>query len=125
MGGRSGPGHPDGRTVAERRGRHGRLGLSDRGRQPGSRKGAECRGPLFQGRRVRTRQYQRDALGDWRGQGVMRQFVSGNLNYSSWSIRPLLVSRKVGLPVEEVIVPLDFPETTAQLKAISPNIGRT
>ena len=50
----------------------------------------------------------------------MRQFVSGNLNYSSWSIRPLLVSRKVGLPVEEVIVPLDFPETTAQLKAISP-----
>lgn len=50
----------------------------------------------------------------------MRQFVSGNLNYSSWSIRPLLVSRKVGLPVEEVVVPLDFPETTAQLKAISP-----
>jgi glutathione S-transferase len=50
----------------------------------------------------------------------MRQFVSGNLNYSSWSIRPLLVSRKVDLPVEEVIVPLDFPETTAQLKAISP-----
>jgi len=50
----------------------------------------------------------------------MRQFVSGNLNYSSWSIRPLLVSRKVGLPVEEIIVPLDFPETTAELKAISP-----
>lgn len=50
----------------------------------------------------------------------MRQFVSGNLNYSSWSIRPLLVSRKVQLPVEEVIVPLDFPETTAQLKTISP-----
>ncbi|MBA4338001.1 MAG: glutathione S-transferase [Hyphomonas sp.] len=50
----------------------------------------------------------------------MRQFVSGNLNYSSWSIRPLLVARKVNLPVEEVIVPLDFPETTAQLKALSP-----
>jgi glutathione S-transferase len=50
----------------------------------------------------------------------MRRFVSGNLNYSSWSIRPLLVARKVGLPVEEVIVPLDFPETTAQLKALSP-----
>jgi glutathione S-transferase len=50
----------------------------------------------------------------------MRQFVSGNLNYSSWSIRPLLVARKVGLPVEEVIVPLDFPETTAKLKSISP-----
>ncbi|MEQ9505423.1 MAG: glutathione S-transferase [Hyphomonas sp.] len=50
----------------------------------------------------------------------MKQFVSGNLNYSSWSIRPLLVSRRAGLPVEEIIVPLDFPETTAQLKAISP-----
>lgn len=50
----------------------------------------------------------------------MRQFVSGNLNYSSWSIRPLLVARKVALPVEEIIVPLDFPETTARLKAISP-----
>ena len=33
----------------------------------------------------------------------MRRFISGNLNYSSWSIRPLLVARKVGLPVEEVI----------------------
>ena len=50
----------------------------------------------------------------------MRQFVSGNLNYSSWSIRPLLVARKVGLPVEEIIVPLDFPETSAKLKSISP-----
>ncbi|MCA8900950.1 MAG: glutathione S-transferase family protein [Hyphomonas sp.] len=50
----------------------------------------------------------------------MRQLVLGNLNYSSWSIRPLLVARKVGLPVEEVIVPLDFPETSARLKEISP-----
>jgi len=50
----------------------------------------------------------------------MRQFVSGNLNYSSWSIRPLLVARKVSLPVEEVIVPLDFLETTARLKALCP-----
>ncbi len=50
----------------------------------------------------------------------MRQFISGNLNYSSWSIRPLLVARKVGLPVEEVIVPLDFPDTAAKLKALSP-----
>ncbi|MBI1253611.1 MAG: glutathione S-transferase [Hyphomonas sp.] len=50
----------------------------------------------------------------------MRRFVSGNLNYSSWSIRPLLVARKVNLPVEEVILPLDFPETTTQLKALSP-----
>ncbi|MEZ6012634.1 MAG: glutathione S-transferase family protein [Hyphomonas sp.] len=50
----------------------------------------------------------------------MRQLILGNLNYSSWSIRPLMVARKVGLPVEEVIVPLDFPETTARLREISP-----
>ena len=49
----------------------------------------------------------------------MRQLVLGNLNYSSWSIRPLMAARKVGLPVEEIIVPLDFPETTARLKEIS------
>ena len=50
----------------------------------------------------------------------MRQLVLGNLNYSSWSIRPLLAARRVGLPVEEVIVPLDFPDTSAKLKEISP-----
>ena len=50
----------------------------------------------------------------------MRHLVLGNLNYSSWSIRPLLVARHVGLPVEEIIVPLDFPETSAKLKEISP-----
>ncbi|MFT5774309.1 glutathione S-transferase family protein [Hyphomonas sp.] len=50
----------------------------------------------------------------------MRQLVLGNLNYSSWSIRPLLVARRVGLPVEEVVVPLDFPDTRAKLKEISP-----
>lgn len=50
----------------------------------------------------------------------MRKFVSGNLNYSSWSIRPLLAVRKAGLGIEEEIIPLDFPETTARLRAISP-----
>lgn len=50
----------------------------------------------------------------------MRKFVSGNLNYSSWSIRPLLAVRKAGLGIEEEIIPLDFPETTARLKETSP-----
>ena len=50
----------------------------------------------------------------------MRKFISGNLNYSSWSIRPLLAVRKAGLGIEEEILPLDFPETTARLKEISP-----
>lgn len=51
----------------------------------------------------------------------MRRFVSGNLNYSSWSIRALLVARHVGLAAEEEIVPLDFPDTTARLAEISPS----
>lgn len=50
----------------------------------------------------------------------MRLFVSGNINYSSWSIRALLVARQVGLEADEEIVPLDFPDTTARLAAISP-----
>ncbi|MFN3609300.1 MAG: glutathione S-transferase [Hyphomonas sp.] len=50
----------------------------------------------------------------------MRKFISGNLNYSSWSIRPLLAVRKANLGIEEEILPLDFPETTARLKQISP-----
>lgn len=50
----------------------------------------------------------------------MRLFVSGNLNYSSWSIRALLMARHVGLEAREEIVPLDFPDTSARLAAISP-----
>ena len=50
----------------------------------------------------------------------MRKFVSGNLNYSSWSIRALLMVRHLGLEVEEEIVPLGFPDTTARLAEISP-----
>ncbi|MFN4024266.1 MAG: glutathione S-transferase [Hyphomonas sp.] len=50
----------------------------------------------------------------------MRKFLSGNLNYSSWSIRPLLAIRKAGLGIEEEVIPLDFPETTERLKQVSP-----
>ncbi len=50
----------------------------------------------------------------------MRKFVSGNINYSSWSIRALLMVRHLGLDVKEEIVPLDFPDTTKRLAEISP-----
>ena len=43
------------------------------------------------------------------------QLILGNLNYSSWSIRAVLVARACGLEIEEKIVPLGFPETRAQL----------
>lgn len=51
----------------------------------------------------------------------MKRFVSGNLNYSSWSIRALLMARHVGLDAEEEILPLEFPETTARLAELSPS----
>lgn len=50
----------------------------------------------------------------------MRKLVLGNVNYSSWSIRALLVARKTGLKLTEEVIPLDFPETSAQLRMISP-----
>ena len=51
---------------------------------------------------------------------MTRTFLSGNLNYSSWSIRPLMVIRRAGLAVTEEVIPLDFPESMARLKAASP-----
>ena len=50
----------------------------------------------------------------------MRKFVSGNLNYSSWSIRALLMARHVELDAVEEIVPLDMPDTVERLSALSP-----
>lgn len=45
------------------------------------------------------------------------QIISGNLNYSSWSIRGVLVARASGLDIPEKIVPLGFPETREELIA--------
>ncbi|MEE2878150.1 MAG: glutathione S-transferase [Pseudomonadota bacterium] len=50
----------------------------------------------------------------------MRAFVSGNLNYSSWSIRALLVARQIGLEAEEKIIPLDMADTVKRISAFSP-----
>lgn len=50
----------------------------------------------------------------------MRKFVSGNLNYSSWSIRALLMARHVGLEADEEVIPLDMPDTVERLSALSP-----
>lgn len=50
----------------------------------------------------------------------MRRFISGNLNYSSWSIRPLLVLRRSGLDVGEEVIPLDRPGSSERLLQLSP-----
>ena len=47
--------------------------------------------------------------------------VIGNKAYSSWSLRAWLGTRLAGADVEEVVVPLDRPETRAAIAAHSPS----
>jgi glutathione S-transferase len=45
----------------------------------------------------------------------------GNKNYSSWSLRGWLAAKLCGEPFDEVLVPLDTPETRASILAFSPS----
>ena len=47
--------------------------------------------------------------------------VVGNKNYSSWSLRAWLVLKQTGVPFEEIVIPLDQPETKEKLRAHSPS----
>jgi len=47
--------------------------------------------------------------------------VIGNKNYSSWSLRPWLVLRQMGVPFTEVRIPLYRADTLAELAAWSPS----
>jgi glutathione S-transferase len=47
--------------------------------------------------------------------------VIGNKNYSSWSLRGWLMARIAGIEFDEVIVPLDLPETRAAIRKHSPS----
>jgi glutathione S-transferase len=47
--------------------------------------------------------------------------VIGNKNYSSWSLRPWLVLRQIGVPFGEVRIPLYRPDTLGELRAWSPS----
>ena len=52
--------------------------------------------------------------------------VIGNKNYSSWSLRGWLMARIAGIEFEEVVVPLDLPETQPddpQALAVGPRAG--
>jgi glutathione S-transferase len=44
----------------------------------------------------------------------------GNKNYSSWSLRPWILLRHLGLTFEERLIPLGTPEFTRDIAAISP-----
>jgi len=45
----------------------------------------------------------------------------GNKNYSSWSLRPWLALKQTGAPFEEVMIPLDQPDSIATLRRHSPS----
>ncbi|UYN98050.1 MAG: glutathione S-transferase family protein [Enhydrobacter sp.] len=47
--------------------------------------------------------------------------VIGNKNYSSWSLRGWLMVKMAGLDFEEVLVPLDLPETQPTIRKHSPS----
>ena len=49
-----------------------------------------------------------------------RLLVIGNKNYSSWSLRPWLLLRQLGLPFTEERIALDQPDTRARILARSP-----
>ncbi|MCT8972665.1 glutathione S-transferase family protein [Microbaculum marinisediminis] len=50
----------------------------------------------------------------------MLTLVIGNKNYSSWSLRPWLAMRHFEIPFEEVLIPLDQPDTKTRILAQSP-----
>jgi len=44
----------------------------------------------------------------------------GNHNYSSWSLRPWILLRHLGLAFDAVVIPLDQPDTRARIEAVNP-----
>jgi glutathione S-transferase len=51
---------------------------------------------------------------------VLLKIVIGNKNFSSWSLRPWLVLKHFGIPFEEILIPLDQPNTRLQIEKFSP-----
>ncbi|TAJ84281.1 glutathione S-transferase family protein [Reyranella sp.] len=47
--------------------------------------------------------------------------VIGNKNYSSWSLRGWLMAKIAGIEFDEIVVPLDRPETLATIRKHSPS----
>ncbi|MBM3531789.1 MAG: glutathione S-transferase family protein [Alphaproteobacteria bacterium] len=47
--------------------------------------------------------------------------IVGNKNYSSWSMRPWLALKRTGAAFEEIVIPLDRPETRAEIFKHSPS----
>lgn len=45
--------------------------------------------------------------------------IIGNRNYSSWSLRAWLALRAAGIDFDEVVIPLDLPDTKAHIRSFS------
>jgi len=51
----------------------------------------------------------------------MLKIVVGNKRYSSWSLRPWLLLKHGAIPFEEIVVPLDMPDTAQNIRKHSPS----
>jgi glutathione S-transferase len=49
----------------------------------------------------------------------MKLFI-GNKNYSSWSLRPWIAMKQIGLSFEEVVIPMVMPNTKAEMLKHAP-----
>lgn len=52
---------------------------------------------------------------------MTKTLIIGNKNLSSWSLRPWILMKVVGIPFEEVVVRLDIAETRALIAQHSPS----
>lgn len=50
----------------------------------------------------------------------MLQLVFGNKVYSSWSLRPWILMKVLGIPFEEIQIPLYRPDSAQRIKSYSP-----
>jgi len=50
----------------------------------------------------------------------MLTLVIANKTYSSWSLRPWLLMKQLGIAFDEVLIPLDLPDTKARNRQYSP-----
>jgi glutathione S-transferase len=50
----------------------------------------------------------------------MPTLVIANKLYSSWSLRPWLLMKQLGIPFDEILIPLDLPDTKAKVLKHSP-----
>jgi glutathione S-transferase len=48
------------------------------------------------------------------------KLVIGNRNYSSWSLRPWIAMKTIGLSFDEVVIPMNQPNTRAEMLRHSP-----